>query len=292
MKRNIFIRVMSIGLMLVATIANAQTGYLKNAGEKISGNKKNNSETPTQKEVHMNNENNAVSNTLEPGKAYFYTGFKATEYKKDVNVGDELFVRFELGKTMIELGQEKGLEVSSWAYGYLTIYIDGSKVFVTKPWSFASNISKDWTYINIPLNVSPEFISKLESDQSMLETAQDIWVFQQLFQENSVVKKYTEAAMSQLTTGSHVVKAEFGLSSSDSEKEPQAVICSGEVNISADAAGANALAMNGPKHLRPLSEDEKGVFKPSATSFAIGSGELNVKLSLPHAPKYYNMKWC
>ncbi len=228
---------------------------------------------------------------MENGKGDFYTSFKPNGFKEEVNVGDELYVRMNLGKTMIELLQEKGFEAGFTAYGFITVYIDGNKSFTAGPYSFASNYSKKWTYIDIPLNINPDFIEKISADQSMLETEQDIWVFQQLFQEKSVPKMYAASAMTSMTEGNHTLKVEFGLSSSESS-EPQTIVCSGTVKVVSDAAGSEEIAQNGPKYLRPLKADEKGKFTFNSISFTPGTAELKANLELPQAPKYYNMKWC
>ncbi|MPM07447.1 hypothetical protein SDC9_53753 [bioreactor metagenome] len=298
MKTKNFLLILSASFLMAATSANAQLNVQK-AKDKITTkaneNKEKNQDNKKNETMGENTNSGSASGVtaLEPGKGYFYTSFKSNDFKNEVGIGDELYVRMELGKTMIDLSQEHGLGSTSWAYGYVTVYIDGNKQFTTKPYSFASNISKDWTFINIPLNISPDFISKLESDQSMLETSQDIWVFQQLFQEKGIVNLYTEAAMKTMASGgNHTVKVEFGLSDGDSKSEPDFVACSGEVKISVDAAGADALAQKGPKNLRPLSDSEKGKFVTAGSSFTIGSNDLTMKLELPQTPKYYNMKWC
>ncbi len=228
---------------------------------------------------------------MKDGQGYFFTTFKANWYKSEVTASEELYIRMQLGKTMIEWSQEKGIQADYTAYGFITVYIDGEKVFMTKPISFASNISKQWVYIDIPLNVSPDFLKQIESDQSMLETQQDIWMFQQLFQENSIPKQYGAAAMSKLASGNHKVKVEFGLGQSDS-KEPMAVICTGDVAVKSPEGGSNALSKYGPKHLRPLNEDEKGLFQFATASFEPGTSDISAVLNLPKPPKYYNMKWC
>ncbi len=300
MKTKNLIWTMALSFLMAVPVVNGQINKIQNAKDKItSGNsgKKDKTDEPKTETKNMDENNNTGETknaaALDPGKGYFYTGFKSNDFKNEVNIGDDLYVRMELGKTMIEIAQEKGLGVTSWAYGYVTVYIDGNKSFTTKPYSFASNISKVWTYINLPLNVGPDFMKQIESDQSMLETEQDIWVFQQLFQEKGLVRLYTESAMASMASGgNHTVKVEFGLSDSDSKKEPDFVAAVGEVKITVDAAGAANLAENGPKNLRPLSEDKKGKFVPSSQSFTIGNGELTVNLELPQAPKYYNMKWC
>ncbi len=287
------------GMMILGLSAKAQLGNLKNAKDKV--------ENTTDKINFGKDKSNADNNSgtsesgpivnivkaedMEAGKAYFYTSFKANGFKNDVSVGDELFVRMNLGKTMIEYADAAGFESSFSAYGFITVYIDGAKAFTAGPYSFASNISKQWTYIDIPLNVNPDFAEKLAADQSMLETNQDIWVFQHLYQEKNVPVMYTTAAISKMTSGKHTLKVEFGLGESSSN-EPKITICSGSVNVGVDAAGSNSLSLNGPKHLRPLPDNEKGNFIFNSTSFTPGNGELNVKLQLPKAPKFYNMKWC
>ncbi len=228
---------------------------------------------------------------LENGKGYFYTSFKPNGFKEEVNIGDELFVRMNLGKTMIELSQANGIQADYTAYGFITVYIDDNMSFMAGPFSFPSNYSKKWQYIDIPLNVNPDFIEKISVDQSMLESEQDIWVFQQLFQENSIPKKYTASAMKTMSTGNHTLKVEFGLGESDS-KEPKSVVCTGIVKVVSDDAGNKKLAINGPKNMRPLDVEEMGKFIFNSNAFTIGTSELTAKLELPNPPKYYNMKWC
>ncbi|MBN1252777.1 MAG: hypothetical protein JXR51_05975 [Bacteroidales bacterium] len=228
---------------------------------------------------------------LEAGKGYFFTSFKPDGFKKEVNVGNELYVRMNLGKTMFELAQEKGLESSFTAYGFVTVYINGNKAFTSNQLSFASNYSKVWTSFDIPLNINPDFIAKISSDQSMLETSQNIWVFQQLFQEKSIPKMYAASAMTSMTSGKYEVKVDFGLGNSSSS-EPVATVCSGTVSVIVDEAGSEEIALNGPKHLRPLKADEKGKFVFSSQSFTPGKDKLTVNLELPQSPKYYNIKWC
>lgn len=270
----------------------SQVGLIKKTGTSINQTRKDHQESKlnNNKMSERNNENLQTGN-FETGKGYFFTTFKPNNYLSSVGVGDDLFVRMELGKTMIEWCQEKGLSVDYTAYGFVVISIDGEKVFTSRPLSFASNISKQWTFINIPLSISPDFIAKIENDQSMLETAQDIWVFQQLFQENSIPKMYTEVAMKKLTNGSHQLKVELGFGESDS-KEPLFIACSGDVAVVADASSVEMLAEKGPKHLRPLKESEKGNFVFNTVSFIAGFSDLKASLEVPEALKYYNMKWC
>lgn len=304
-----------IAVLTIASFsATAQIGSLKNAKDKVSSsadkvgigkNKKDKEENDNQtssvgsnvETVNESNNSSTASNTvatstaLDNGKAYFYTSFKPNGFKNEVSIGDELFVRMNLGKTMIEFADENGFASSFSAYGFVTVYIDGTKQFVAGPYTFASNISKTWSYIDIPLNVNPDFAERLAADQSQLETNQDIWVFQHLYQEKNVPKLYTTAANGKMSGGSHELKVEFGLGESSST-EPKITICSGTVKIKVDAAGAEALAMNGPKHLRPLKDEEKGNFVFSSQTYTPGTSELNFKLQLPNAPKYYNEKWC
>lgn len=306
------VSLMMAALMIISLSVSAQLGNLKDAKNKVSsstekinigkGKDKNSDNSGSSNESETSSANSSKSGVssivnsvkevnMEKGKAYFYTTFKPNGFKETVSVGDELFVRMNLGKTMIEYAEDNGFESSFSAYGFVTVYIDGAKAFTAGPYSFASNISKQWTYIDIPLNVNPDFAERLAADQSQLETNQDIWVFQHLYQEKNVPVMYTTAAIGKMTSGNHELKVEFGLGESSST-EPKATICSGTVKVGVDAAGSEALAANGPKHLRPLKENEKGNFIFNTNSYTAGSGELNVKLQLPQAPKYYNMKWC
>jgi len=274
----------------------AQIG-IKDVKSPIKKNEKNASKNQSSKEEEPSTQSpkaktsESSAKTLEPGKGSFFTSFKPNGFKSEVGIGEELFVRLNIGKTMIEHADAAGFSSSHSAFGFITVYIDGKKCFTNGPISFASNISKKWTYIDVPLNVSPDFIEKIAADQSMLETAQEIWMFQQLFQENSIPKQYAGSAIKQMTSTAHSVKVEFGLGESSST-EPKIVVCTGVVNVKVDAAGAEALAMRGPKHLRPLKEEEKGKFTFNTNTFVPGTSELNVKLQLPFPAKYYNEKWC
>ncbi len=294
-------------VMMISLSSFAQLGNLKDAKNKVNsttdkisiGKDKDKTEDKESENIGSSSEKSgsgislpkANQEKLESGKGYFSTTFKSGDYKTEVNVGDELFVRMNLGKTMIEYAEAAGLESSFSAYGYITVYIDGVKAFTSNQISFASNISKVWTYIDIPINVNPGYGEQLAANPELLETDQDIWVLQQLFQEKSIPVMYTTAAITKMTSGSHDVKVEFGLGESSS-KEPSTTICSGTVKVVVDAAGSEALSEKGPKHLRPLKEEEKGKFIFNTTSFTPGMSELNFKLQLPKQPKYYTEKWC
>ena len=305
MKTTKLLSILALSLFIFGQPLQAQLNQIKNAKDKVtnatSGKKdkdkdsdlsENSEQSSNKSKMEEQNQGAEKATKFEAGKGYFYTSFKPTDYKTEVSVGDELYVRMELGKTMYELMQDAGLDPSFSAYGFVTVYIDGNKQFMTGPYTFQSNMSKVWTFINIPLNVKPDFIEKVSSDQSMLETDQDIWVFQQLFQEGGIITQYTTAAIKSMSSGSHKVKVEFGLAKSSSEENPQMVACTGEVTVKADAAGAEQLAESGPKNLRPLKEEEKGKFVFGINSYTPGNGELKVTWELPQAPKYYNMKWC
>ena len=54
-----------------------------------------------------------------------------------------------------------------------------------------------------------DFAERLAADQSQLETNQDIWVFQHLYQEKNVPVMYTTAAIGKMTSGNHELKVEF-----------------------------------------------------------------------------------
>lgn len=314
-KRNFLLLIIS-AMLLIGFQANGQIGKLKGLKDKVSSkvNKtkteeqtntstttattnttasvsKTNTETSTNSNDNTGTTNNQAPVEMNPGVGYFYTSFKPDGFKNEVNVGDELFVRMNLGKTMFELAAEKGLPSSFTAYGFITVSIDGNQSFRVGPISFASNISKVWTYIDIPLNINPGFAEKLAADQSMLQTPQDIWVFQQLYQENSIPKKYATSAIKTMSEGTHTVKVEFGLGEK-SDSEAKANVCTGEVKVIFDAAGSKELAKKGPKNLRPLDEAEKGKFIYNVPSFTPGNSELTVTMDLPQPPKYYNMKWC
>jgi hypothetical protein len=299
MKKALVIVAVLMAIGIVSNNAYSQIGNVKDLKDKagsVSSGKNKNAENKEEKSATVKDEkkdpsNSSASGGLESGKGSFFTSFKPKGFKNEVGIGEELFVRMNLGKTMIEHADAAGFSSSHSAYGFVTVYIDDKKCFVNGPISFASNISKQWKYIDIPLNVSPDFVSKIAADQSMLETAQDIWMFQQLFQEKSIPNQYTSSAIKQMNSATHTVKVEFGLGESSSE-EPKIVVCTGIVKVNVDAAGAENLAMSGPKHLRPLKEEEKGKFIFNTNTFVPGTGELNVKLQLPQPAKYYNEKWC
>jgi hypothetical protein len=293
-------------LLSLSVVTNAQFGDLKNTKDKVekttdkinigggknSENKSGGSGSSTENVGSASATTISVSaDEMKPGSGYFYTSFKPNGFKNQVSIGDELFVRMNLGKTMVELAADNGLESSYTAYGFVVAYIDGQKVFTAGPYSFASNISKQWKYIDIPLNVNPDFAEKLAADNSLLETNQDVWVFQHLYQEKNVPVMYTTAAIGKMKSGTHELKIEFALANSG-DSEPKATVCTGTVSIGVDEAGSNALALSGPKHLRPLKDNEKGNFVFSQSAFSVGNGELSVNLKLPNAPKFYNMKWC
>ncbi len=271
----------------------SQGNLLKTAKDKASTVVKNNKDTDnkTTETTSTVKPVKIATSEMESGKGYFSTSFKQSGYKEEVKVGDELFVRMYLGKTMIDLSKEKGIQADYTAYGFVTVYIDDKKSFTAGPYSFASNYAKSWLYIDIPLNINADFAEKLSSDQSMLETDQDIWVFQQLYQDENIPKMYTKSAIKSMATGSHILKVEFGLGESSST-EPKAVVCTGTVNVVADAEGSTKLAMNGPKYLRPLKDTEKGEIVYNSTSFIPGLSELTATFKIPNAPKYYNVKWC
>lgn len=289
-------------LFSMSAAANAQFGDLKNTKDKVEktadkinlggGKNKEANTGSTSEEVGSASADISISaEDMKSGQGYFYTSFKPNGFKNQVSVGDELFVRMNLGKTMVELAADNGLENSFSAYGFVVAYIDGEKVFTAGPYSFASNISKQWTYIDIPLNVNPDFAEKLAADNSLLETNQDVWVFQHLYQEKNVPVMYTTAAIGKMKSGNHELKVEFALANSG-DSEPKATVCSGTIKVGVDEAGSNALALNGPKNLRPLKDNERGSFTFSQSGYTLGNGELSVNLKLPNPAKYYNMKWC
>lgn len=228
---------------------------------------------------------------LAAGKGHFYTAFKQADSKPEVNIGEELFVRFVFSKTMMEYSADFGIDETFNAYGFFTYYIDGKQVDVAGPFHFSSNYSKAWTEIDIPLAIAPTFLEKVQADQSMLETGQDVWLFQQLFNETGTVNKYTVAAIKGMPVGKHQFKIEFGLG----EKNGTAAIgtiCAGEVTVISDEKGRQELYKKGPKNLRPLDDAEKGQFVAGNTSFKVGNGSLECTLKLPNPPKYYDTKWC
>jgi len=258
----------------------------QNSGNQSTGNQNANS---INNQVNNTNVSDVKLNQREVG-GYFHTALKSKDYKSSINIGEELYINFNLNKTMYEFGVANGMD-SPFQYGFVVIWINGEKVDVVGPYNFQSNHTKQWTDFSVPLAISPDFIKKIESDQSMLETSQDIWLFQQLFQENGIVKRYTSAAITKMKTGENKLKVEFGLAQSEA-KEPKVIICSGEVSIVSDVAGKKELLKKGPKNLIPLEDNEMAKFNFSSSNYTLGSGEYSVTLEMPYAPKYYNMKWC
>ncbi len=254
-------------------------------------------ETPVKStETKIENSSSTTKSTekaqsLESGKGYFYTSFKSKSFVDEVALNDELFVRLNFGKTMIEHADANSFSSSYTAYGFVTVYIDEKKSFTTGPISFASNISKKWSHIDVPLNVSPKFPEELSKDQSQLETAQDVWVFQHLFQDKNVPKNYVASAISKMSGSNHTVTVELGLGEVN-DKEPKITIAKGTVKVKVDDASRLEMAKNGPKYGIPLDATEKGKLTLSNENIIPKGGDVTMKVDLPHPPKYYNVKWC
>jgi len=254
--------------------ANAQFNGIKNTVKngadkvKIGKNKKDKNknedsdetETDLDEATGNNSDNNAVeevvSNTtsMENGVGYFYSTYSSDDYVKEANIGDELYVRMNFGKTMNEFHEEFVLEVSHYSYGWVNIYINDKLVLEHGPLSFSSNYSKVWTFIDLPLLVKPSFIEEIQNDQSVIETNQDVWVFQQLFNEGGISHKYTIAAIQNMKDGKNNLKIEFGVANKSDEKMG-GVISTAEIVIISDEEGRKELYKCGPKFLRPLEEN-------------------------------------
>ncbi len=254
-----------------------------------------------QKEIDKCKENSNSTSTnvakvdiskIPAGSGKFYTDFATKEFKDKANIGDELFVVFNLGKTMIEHTVDLGMEESFYAYGFFTFTIDGKKVAVIGPYSFASNISKVWTDFTVPLSVNTDFAERLKANPGLLTTEQDFWLLQQLYGDNSIPMQYVILAIGNMqSAGNHSLKVEFGLGKKD-DKEPVGNVCSAEITIVTDKDGLKKLYAKGPKYMRPLADEDMGKFTFASNTLNIGTTTLTTTLELPKPPKYYNMYWC
>ncbi len=232
--------------------------------------------------------NAAALAKLEKGKGHISTDFVFNGPKQSVNIGEDMIVRFMFEKTMIEYAKDFGVSPGHFAYGYVNIYINGDKK-ISHSYSFASNISKVWEYIDIPVSLDPEFVKKLEADNSLLQTPQDIWILQQSANPEMGVMKYVEAAVPYARKGDYTVTVEFGLGEKDAKKA-NGIIAKKDIPVTVDEAGMEKFVMKGPKYLRPLKKDEIGSCAPKGSNF--GSEHVSIIVDLPHPPKYYNQKWC
>lgn len=301
---------MMAALTIISFSANAQFNSIKNTvknsadkvkigkGKKDKDKDENNDaedatevETPTDETTAETVTETVAAPTMKDGTGYFYNTYSSDDFVSQANVGDELYVRMNFGKTMNEFHEQFGLDVSHYSYGWINIYINGKLVKEIGELSFASNYSKVWTYIDLPLLVRPEFLEEIQADQSAIETGQDVWVFQQLFNEAGIAQQYTIAAIQNMKDGKNTLKIEFGVANKGDEKMA-GVISTAEIEIIVDEAGKKELYKSGPKNMRPLEDNEAGAFKYSANNFTIGTGSLSTTLELPFEPKYYNMKWC
>ncbi len=232
--------------------------------------------------------NAAALATLAKGQGHISTDFVFNGPKDAVNVGDDMVVRFMFEKTMIEYAEDFGVSPGHFAYGFLNVYINGEKK-MSHTYSFASNISKVWEYIDIPVNLDPEFVKKLEADNSLLQTPQDIWMFQQSFNPELGTMNYVEEAVPYAKKGDFTVTVEFGLGEKGAEKA-SGIVAKKDIPVKVDEAGMEKFVMRGPRYLRPLRKDEVG--KCSAQGSNFGSEHISIIVDLPHPPKYYNQKWC
>lgn len=226
------------------------------------------------------------------GKTAFMTKYGDSNYKNSCNIGDDLFARFVLKKTMVEYHSELGINETFNAYGFVVITIDGVQRAISGPMQFTSNYSKVWKYVVVPLNLDAVAFSQgAKSDPSILSTSQGVWMFTYINADVSPRKDYINAAIQYMKKSSHKVKIEFGLGGK-SDKKPKGIVASGEITVNVDEAGLNKLYERGPKHLRPLKPEEAGKFTANNANFNLGSNDLSLTLSMPNPPKYYNMKWC
>jgi len=239
-----------------------------------------------------NSSADAVSK-LASSQGYFTTDYGSSNFSNKANVGDDLFVKFKMGKTMHEHAKDLGISDSFSAYGFIVITIDGKNKVISGPHTFTSNYSKSWTDFDVALSVPNDFAQKYVDNPDLLSTSQAMWMVTTLNADNSIPKSYIETAILNMApkNGSHTVKVEFGLGEQD-DKGPKGIICSSELTINVDDASKKELYKKGPKHLRPLDDNERGTFTSNASSFKLGENELKATLSLPEVPKYYRQKWC
>ncbi|TNE54797.1 MAG: hypothetical protein EP338_06585 [Bacteroidetes bacterium] len=253
------------------------------------------SEDPDKKDIKESQETqlgSGKSMKLESGKAYFSNSY-AADYKETHGVGDDLFVRFSMGKTMLEHAVDLGMTEDKYnAYAFLTIYCDGKEAAVSGPHHMTSNYAGTWTEFDVALNLSQERIKNSVRDQELLSTTQGMWIVTNMLSDQAPHKAYISAAIAHfaMASGKHELKVELGLGGK-SDKRAKGVICSGTTSIMVDEAGNKKLFENGPKYMRPLSDSERGTFAINI-DFSGGKKALKANLSLPNPPKYYNQKWC
>lgn len=226
--------------------------------------------------------------TLTKGEGHASSDFVFNGPKQSVGVGEDLVMRFMFEKTMIEYAKDFGVSAGHYAYGFVNIYVNG-EMKISNSYSFASNISKVWDYIDIPVNLDPEFINKLQEDNSLLKSPQDIWMMQQCFNPEMSSQKYVMAAMPYAKKGDFKVTVEFGLGEKGAEKA-SGIVAKKEVLVKVDEKGMEQFAARGPRYMRPLKADEKGSCEAFGSNF--GSEHIGITVNLPHPPKYYNQKWC
>lgn len=240
----------------------------------------------------VNNKGTAFNSTnSKAGKIYFYKKFKDFQFSNNFLASDELYAKINMGKTMIDYSSELGLSSTFYAYGFFKFYINNKLVATSGPYSFSSDMSKVWKDFDIPLSINPDFAKKLKAHPELLSTNKDIWLFQQLFVENSINMQFTTAEILNLKNGANSVKVEFGLGEKDA-KEPKGIVASGEMNIKMDNTNKKELYNRGPKYLRPLDDKDRGNFKFASSTLNIGSSPISCTLELPNPPKFYNQYWC
>ena len=225
------------------------------------------------------------------GKIYFYKKFKDYQFANNFAASDEIYAKINMGKTMIDYSGELGLSSTFNAYGFFKFYINDKLVATSGPYSFSSDMSKVWKDFDIPLSINSDFAKKLQGQPELLSTKQDIWLFQQLFIENSINMQFTTAEILNLKNGANSVKVEFGLGEKNA-KEPKGIIASGEMTINMDNTNNKELYKRGPKYLRPLDDKDLGNFKFASSTINIGSSPISCTLELPNPPKFYNQYWC
>lgn len=224
---------------------------------------------------------------------YFENGFHTLNNMSSANIGDELWMNIKMDKTMMEYSADFGLESTFNAYGYFTIYMDGQKVAITKPFHFSSNYSKTWTDFDMPVAIAQDYGADQSKVAALVTSSQGVWATTTLQNESSLSRLYVSQAIKNFApkNGPHKLKIEFGLGEK-SGTEPKGTVASGEITINVNDAGKKELYKKGPKYLQPLDDNEKGSISLNNGQFKLGENNLTATITLPQAPKYYALKWC
>ncbi|WP_258540582.1 hypothetical protein [Parvicella tangerina] len=233
----------------------------------------------------------AAVDKLENGKAYFENQPFSTQFKSEFNIGDDIFVKFKMGKTMLEYAEDYGMTGSYTAYGYFKIYFDGKEVSTVGPYSFSSNYSGKWTDFDAPLSFGDSFTKNIDQNEALMSSTQGIWLIPEsvsgklkpTFIENAI-KEFADAS------GKHNVKVDFCLGTKSNEIK--GVVASGSFSVNIDEEGKKKLYERGPKYLRPLDESEKASVSLNSNQFRLSENALTASFELPQPPKYYAQKWC